>query len=105
MWGPQVDGSTVYVTAFSNTSASQTNEYVGFPMMVVALDARSGSIKWTYPGDLRGKSGIDIIVQNGVIYVLENGVGTYALNSNGKTVIWRNQSGDKATDLTIVAVP
>lgn len=93
---PQVDGSTVYITASSETSPSET---------VVALDAKSGDVKWTYPADLQGKSSISKIVQNGVIYVFENGSGTYALKNDGKTIIWHNQPGDQATDLTIVAVP
>lgn len=103
---PIIDGSTAYITAFSKTaSAAQTKDvYVGFPMMVVALDIRNGSVKWTYPGDLQGKRGIAIIVENGVIYVNELHSGTYALNNKGK-IIWRNKSGDQANGLSMVAVP
>jgi outer membrane protein assembly factor BamB len=103
---PQVDGGTVYITMFSSSSASNANvPYVGFPMMLVALDAKSGSIKWIHPGDVQGKAGVFTTVQNGVIYVHESRSGTYALKDNGKTILWSNQLGDKATGLIVVVVP
>ena len=89
---PSIVNGTIYTAGFDLAGANS---------LLYALDAGTGSVKWTF--SMQYLSGSSPTVVNGVVYIRTGGHQVYALDAETGELIWRTEVGWWVSSAAIVA--